>query len=442
MVEVIKAMSAFSTVLLFCLLGGIVLCSLEEGAEKEAVADQADFARRLKGAVSADIFDEIVERGLVPLVDDLGGVSIDRYWNLSSSRSYAQMFLFAFTLSSTVGYGNISLRTEASKAFASIFSVIAIPAVMAAYTYTALRTLTLIDFLINAMSPRHGYEFAKYDVDRSGCISLQELRLALRELGMRETSDVELKEMMSNIDRDGEVDTLNYAEFCVFLKLTCPPEVEKRKRRRSLVVLVSVTCLWILFGSAMFVRFEGWSFSTAMWFCWISVSTIGLGDYVPSTAEGETFLVMWATAGLGWTALVITEFCKMILDPACTDESKDGPPRSSLTGSGTRKSGVGQALREDKITDDVAEEAKEASRSKLHVQQTERGDPELLIDPMELELEAIEGEYVGDVTRIPDAARLKEAMERVASVVASDPGLLVEESATTSPPYCSPTCEL
>lgn len=42
------------------------------------------------------------------------------------------------------------------------------------------------------------------------------------------------------------------------------------------------------------------------YFCFITLTTVGLGDFVPSTVTGEEFLLFFSTIGLGMLAVLIT----------------------------------------------------------------------------------------------------------------------------------------
>ena len=57
--------------------------------------------------------------------------------------------------------------------------------------------------------------------------------------------------------------------------------------RLQISVLVSIA--WLLLGMAVLAPIEDWSHLDALYFCVITLSTVGLGDFVPQTSAGMKF---------------------------------------------------------------------------------------------------------------------------------------------------------
>ena len=47
---------------------------------------------------------------------------------------------------------------------------------------------------------------------------------------------------------------------------------------------LTVLAVWIVFGTVLFSTWEGWSYMDGAYFCFISLLTIGFGDFVPGNS--------------------------------------------------------------------------------------------------------------------------------------------------------------
>jgi len=71
------------------------------------------------------------------------------------------------------------------------------------------------------------------------------------------------------------------------------PRAAKRKfhRRRTvyriLVVTVVGACLFIFVPSVIFMQVENWTYWEAVYYCTITLITIGFGDFVPGYGQGK-----------------------------------------------------------------------------------------------------------------------------------------------------------
>ncbi|CAG09454.1 unnamed protein product, partial [Tetraodon nigroviridis] len=78
-------------------------------------------------------------------------------------------------------------------------------------------------------------------------------------------------------------------------------------------------CLFLLIPAAVFSALEdNWNFLDSFYFCFISLSTIGLGDYVPGEAANQKYREMYKMAitvylilGLIVMLVVLETFCEL-----------------------------------------------------------------------------------------------------------------------------------
>ncbi|KAG7173345.1 Potassium channel subfamily K member 9-like 3 [Homarus americanus] len=76
---------------------------------------------------------------------------------------------------------------------------------------------------------------------------------------------------------------------------------------RGLVVLGAVGALlvYISIGGGIFILWEDWTFFEAFYFCFITMTTIGLGDLVPERTEFMLVCTLYILIGLALTSTII-----------------------------------------------------------------------------------------------------------------------------------------
>lgn len=132
--------------------------------------------------------------------------------------------------------------------------------------------------------------------------------------------------------------------------------------------LLTACVTWILFlfvGAAIFRETERlddaealaagvttsteWSYRNALWFCWVTLTTIGYGDFFPTTNAGKVLLPLYAVFSLGVVGVVIGEIGETVARSA----------EKALLGKGAVS-----RLTADKAAD-VAKSAKAAAGSEM-----------------------------------------------------------------------------
>ncbi|XP_046551828.1 potassium channel subfamily K member 16-like isoform X1 [Haliotis rubra] len=91
----------------------------------------------------------------------------------------------------------------------------------------------------------------------------------------------------------------------------------------SIVVFVGVN-VTILLPSALFIHVEGWTMVDAVYYCFITLSTIGFGDFLLRGADLLTwnrslytfFIYIWVFIGLAYISLIISCISNTIVEKA------------------------------------------------------------------------------------------------------------------------------
>jgi len=75
-------------------------------------------------------------------------------------------------------------------------------------------------------------------------------------------------------------------------------------------ILVIAALVVILIGTGAFVLIEGWTVIEAMYFCVVTLATVGYGDLHPTTDLGRLFTIGYIIIGVGIIGLFISQLAK------------------------------------------------------------------------------------------------------------------------------------
>jgi hypothetical protein len=73
----------------------------------------------------------------------------------------------------------------------------------------------------------------------------------------------------------------------------------------QIILTACFLVLYCLFSALIFRRLEGWTYFRALWFCFITLATIGYGDTAPTTSGSKIFFCFYALLGSGTIALLL-----------------------------------------------------------------------------------------------------------------------------------------
>ena len=63
--------------------------------------------------------------------------------------------------------------------------------------------------------------------------------------------------------------------------------------------LATMTAVMLVVGTVFYSNFEGWSVLDSLYFCVITLATVGYGDFSPKTPEGKIFTMIYLLLGIG-----------------------------------------------------------------------------------------------------------------------------------------------
>ncbi|KAL1502468.1 hypothetical protein ABEB36_007604 [Hypothenemus hampei] len=193
------------------------------------------------------------------------------------SWSFAGAFLFSLTVITTIGYGNIWPRTPNGKIASIVYAIIGMPLF-----------LLYLSNIGDVMARSFKWIYANLCLCRwcPGVAERRAERQMRRDQQKRDGSEFSNSSgspsSIENIEMDmtgrresvtSDANTINTDESDDVQNITVPILV-------CLMIMVGYICG----GATLFYQWErdsGWTFLDASYFCFISLSTIGFGDFVP-----------------------------------------------------------------------------------------------------------------------------------------------------------------
>ncbi|XP_074078766.1 potassium channel subfamily K member 2 isoform X3 [Macrotis lagotis] len=240
----------FLVVVVYLIIGATVFKALEQPHEisrRTTIVIQKQTFISQHSCVNSSELEQLIQQiveainaGIIPLGNTSNQIS---HWDLGSS------FFFAGTVITTIGFGNISPRTEGGKIFCIIYALLGIP---------------LFGFLLAGVGDQLGTIFGK---------------------GIAKVEDTFIKWNVS----------------------------QTKIRIISTIIFILFGCvLFVALPAVIFKHIEGWSALDAIYFVVITLTTIGFGDYVAGGSDIEYLDIykpvvwFWILVGLAYFAAVLS----------------------------------------------------------------------------------------------------------------------------------------
>ncbi|KAM3603010.1 uncharacterized protein V6R79_014989 [Siganus canaliculatus] len=252
MMKLKTVLAIFVVVVAYLVAGGLVFQALEQPFENNQkitiTAEKAAFLRK-HPCVSPDELENVIKHSVDAVNAGVNPVS-DTSYN-SSHWDLGSAFFFAGTVITTIGYGNIAPSTEGGKTFCILYAIFGIP---------------LFGFLLAGVGDQLGTIFVK--------------------------SIAKVEKMFRN----------------------------KHNQISQMKIRVTSTLLFILAGCILFVtipavifkHIEGWTALDSIYFVVITLTTVGIGDYVAGGDRRIDYRTwyrplvwFWILGGLAYFAAVL-----------------------------------------------------------------------------------------------------------------------------------------
>ena len=89
--------------------------------------------------------------------------------------------------------------------------------------------------------------------------------------------------------------------------------IARTARNPEFRALLMLYAILLAIGTTFYARVEGWRVLDAMYFCVVTLATVGFGDLAPRTPLGKIFTMVYVLIGTGVFVGVAAEFAITIL---------------------------------------------------------------------------------------------------------------------------------
>ncbi|XP_045597258.1 potassium channel subfamily K member 1 isoform X2 [Procambarus clarkii] len=229
--------------LIFLVLGAAIFSAIEAPDEIEMM--RAIRRRRSKFLLDFPcISDSDLEELIVEIISaNNRGVSAAKNVTSEPNWSFGQSFFFSSTIVTTIGYGHVHPLSEGGKIFCIIYAIIGIPMTFILLTALVERLLLPATWLLYWLNSKLGHLYQPFNI--------RVFHLA--------------------------------------------------------IVGVIAFVLFMVFPSLIFAKLEpGWDFLDSLYYCFISLTTIGLGDYIPGDAQDQPMRPLYKVCITGYLLLGLT----------------------------------------------------------------------------------------------------------------------------------------
>ncbi|KAK9871370.1 hypothetical protein WA026_011627 [Henosepilachna vigintioctopunctata] len=232
----------------FLALGAWIFSSIETPEEVQKVKE----LRNLRASFMKN-HECVEDQALEDLIKEVvaasnRGVSAIRNATGESNWSFGQSFFFTSTVLTTIGYGHVTPLSRAGKIFCMVYAIVGIPLTLVLLSALVARLLVPTVWLLQWLNSRLGHMY-------------QPLNIRILHL---------------------------------------------------FIIVLFLLIVFLLIPAAVFAQFEpDWDYMDSLYYCFISLTTIGLGDYIPGDSPSQPYRPLYKISTtvflyMGITFLMLT----------------------------------------------------------------------------------------------------------------------------------------
>ncbi|WAR26088.1 TWK18-like protein [Mya arenaria] len=319
----------------YAILGGLIFKGIElpqEKATRDEVAARKDVyvdkivdfyeSSNIENVLEKSTWNNKVNELLKNYEQEMFKFTKERDWNGQFEGddfqwSFAEALLYSVTVITTIGYGNITPKTIGGRLVTILYGILGIPLAMLCLGNLGDLMAGIFRVMYRFACVNMTYQYIKLRRRRLRHRFLKRLHKkaeSMKEWAKRNQSLVSsvlhLHDHTSSIPSDNnehDVTSLCLNDF--------DDDARKMKARlkstRDLVpisVCMLLVTAYIIFGAVIFTSWEEWDFLTGFYFCFITLTTIGFGDFVPGMGRldnevRQIFVTLYLLFGMALIAM-------------------------------------------------------------------------------------------------------------------------------------------
>lgn len=300
----------FGIIVCFLVLGAVIFRTLEHANEKRVW--RLEDEQRAAHNAQLDIIKVGLNHTDAATLEDLCGQP--ELGKRANKWDFTGSIFFSVTVITTIGYGNYAPVTTSGRAAVAVYGFLGIMLVAAAMSMVAEALVAMAiatytrarDAHIKHQSElreknwkktREGQRKASIDflegtcggVYKQGKVKVAPSPFSSGDIGLRR-----LVRKQRKIDMQHELDEEQAA-------IEEARRAMRVKDKRQLLFAALMVMAFTLLSALIIQQIEGWWFSESMYFCFVTMSTIGFGDFVPATHGGKlytTFIIIFGLSTL------------------------------------------------------------------------------------------------------------------------------------------------
>ncbi|XP_039288120.1 potassium channel subfamily K member 1 isoform X1 [Nilaparvata lugens] len=223
--------------------GGVIFASLESPIERQTM-ENLIHAKRAFLNRNPCVTDEDLESLIVEVVTASNrGVSAMGNVTSEPNWSFGQSLFFSSTVVTTIGYGHVTPLSKGGKIFCMIYAMLGIPLTLVLLTALVERLMVPTTLFLQFLNSRLGHLYPPFNI---------------------------------------------------------------RLLHLSLIATLVVTLLYLL-PAGIFAYLEPeWDYLDSFYYCFISLTTVGLGDYIPGDFPNQPYRPFYKVATTGYLLIGLT----------------------------------------------------------------------------------------------------------------------------------------